>query len=120
MNQLQLYPEALAVYILLGIVMLFLLDYKLRKRAFILRVGLLSLVGVLAFTPEMVMNAENYAPKVVMSVLNIEKLGITALTEGLITLAIIWGIVFFSILAVRHWLLGRRKVTAVVEESEGE
>ncbi len=109
MNQLQLYPEAWIVYILLGLVLLFLLDLKLRKRPFSLRAGLLSLIAVLAFTPEVATDAETFAPKVITSLLNAETQGIVTFYQGLMTLTIIWGIVFTIVLAIRYWLLARKK-----------
>jgi hypothetical protein len=102
MQQFDLYPQAWAVYILLGIALLFMLDLKLRKTGFKRRVAILSLIATGAFTPDTVTDANSFAPIILTSLLDAEVQGSGAIIQGLITLLIIWGIIFASTLAIRH------------------
>ena len=104
MESFNLYPQAWALYIVLGLVLLFLLDLKLRKFGFKTRVAVLSLIAVGAFTPEMVQDAHSYAPLILTSLFNAEIDGVGAIYKGLTTLLIIWGIIFASSLAIRHFV----------------
>ncbi|MCW8878924.1 MAG: hypothetical protein OQK04_03560 [Kangiellaceae bacterium] len=108
MQSFDLYPQAWAVYIGLGLVLLFLLDLKLRKSNFVVRVAVLSLIAVGAFTPDTVRDADSLAPLVLTSVLNAEVDGISAIYQGLLKLVIIWGILVASILSIRHFVLAKK------------
>ncbi len=102
MNDFNLYPQAWACYVGLGILLLYLLDLKLRKTNFYLRAGVLSLLATGAFTPQVVNNADSYAPMVFTSLFNAEVEGASAVYQGLITLLIVWGIGLALILASKH------------------
>ncbi len=104
MTGFDLYPQAWALYIALGVTLLFLIDYKLKNKGFKLRVGILSLIAVGAFTPQTVTDAESLAPMILTSLLNAEVVGISAIYKALVTMAIIWGIVFASALAIKHFV----------------
>jgi len=104
MNGFDFYPQAWALYIALGIILLFMIDLKLRKFGFKLRVGLLSLFAVGAFTPQSVTDSDSLAPLVLTSLLNAETNGISAIYKGLLTLVITWGIVFTLALAIKHFI----------------
>lgn len=104
MQSFNLYPQAWAVYIILGVALLFLLDLKLRKLGFKRRVAILSLIAVGAFTPQTVADADSLAPLILTSLFNAELEGLVAIYKGLLTLVIIWGIVFASVLAIRHFI----------------
>lgn len=108
MQSFDLYPQAWAVYIGLGLVLLFLLDLKLRKSNFMVRVAVLSLIAVGAFTPDTVKDADSLAPLILTSLLNAEVDGISAIYQGLLKLVIIWGILFASILSIRHFVLAKK------------
>lgn len=104
MNGFDFYTEAWAIYIIAGLVLLFLFDLKLRKLGFKWRTGILSFIGVCAFTPQLVKDADSYAPLIITSLLNAETDGISEIYSGLITLAITWGIIFAIILAIKHFI----------------
>lgn len=104
MQQFDLYPQAWAIYIVLGVIFLYLIDLKLRKCGFKTRAGILSLLAVGAFTPQTVADADSLAPLILSSLLNAEVEGITAIYKGLVTLVVTWGIVFTISLAVRHFV----------------
>ena len=108
MQSFDLYPQAWAVYIGLGLVLLYLLDLKLKQSNFIVRVSLLCLIAVGAFTPDTVRDADSLAPLVLTSLLNAEVDGISAIYQGLLKLIIIWGILVATILAVRHFVLAKQ------------
>jgi len=103
-----LYPQAWALYIALGLLLLFLLDLKLKKYAFKWRIGVLSLIAVGAFTPQQVLNADSLAPMILTSLLNAEVEGVSAIYQGLLTLLLLWGILFASILAIRHFIEAKK------------
>lgn len=122
MENFNLYPQAWALYIALGLVLLFLLDLKLRKFGFKTRVAILSLIAVGAFTPETVRDASSFAPLILTSLFNAELDGVSSIYKGLTTLVIVWGIVFASILGIRHLIGASRSGNKVNEhevESEG-
>ena len=104
MEQFDLYPQAWAVYILLGIALLFILDLKLRKTGFKRRIAVLCLIATGAFTPHTITDGDSFAPMILTSLLDAEVQGSGAIVEGLVTLLIIWGILFASILAIRHFV----------------
>ena len=104
MDQFDLYPQAWTIYILLGVALIFVLDLKLRKTGFKRRVAILSLIATGAFTPHTVTEGDSLAPLILTSLLDAEIQGSSAIIQGLITLLIIWGILFASILAIRHFL----------------
>lgn len=113
MTGFDLYPQAWALYIGLGIALLFLVDYKLKTKGFKIRVGVLSLLAVGAFTPQTVTDADSLAPMIITSILNAEMVGISAIYKALVTMAIIWGIIFASALAIKHFVEAKRnKATA--------
>lgn len=109
MEQFDLYPQAWAVYIILGIILLFVLDLKLSKTGFKRRVGILSLIATGAFTPHTVSGGDSLAPLIVTSLLDAEVEGSGAILQGLLTLIIVWGIVFASSLAIRHFVQAGKK-----------
>ncbi len=117
MASFDLYPQAWALYIVLGLVFLYLLDVKLRRYSFKTRVAVLSLIAVGAFTPEMVREAESYAPLILTSLFNAELDGVGTLYKGLTTLLILWGIVFALVLAIRH-IIGATKEKKSISKSQ--
>lgn len=102
MNSPNLYPLAWTVYIVLGLLLLFLLNLKLRNKNYALRAGLFCLIAVFAFTPETVEDSVQLAPMILTSLFNAETHGLEALVKGLLTLLAIWGICFSSLLGLRH------------------
>lgn len=108
MQGFDLYPQAWAVYLLLGLLFLYVVDLKLRKLSFQWRVAILTLLAVGAFTPQTVTDGDSLAPLVITSLLNAEVDGISAIYQGLITLVIVWGILFTAILAIRHFIIGKK------------
>jgi len=108
MEQFDLYPQAWAVYILLGLALLFMLDLKLRKTGFKRRASVLTLIATGAFTPHIVSGGDSYAPMILTSLLDAEVQGSGAILQGLLTLVIIWGILLASILAIRHFVQANR------------
>ncbi len=111
MQPFELYAEAWMLYIGLGILLLALIGYKMRTVSWGIKIAVLSLVGVGAFTPDTVANAETYAPLVLTALLKAETEGSAAIINGLVKLVIIWGIVFSSALAARHFWLAKRQPT---------
>ncbi len=109
------YAQAWVVYILLGVLFLFLIDLKLRKMRFSVRAGILSLLAVGAFTPQTVPDAESLAPLIITSLLNAEIEGVNAIYQGLITLGIVWGIVFTIALASKHLIDAQKNKTNTIE-----
>lgn len=108
MQGFDLYPQAWALYIALGLTFLFVIDLKLRKLNFYWRLGILSLLAVGAFTPQTVTDSDSLAPVIIASLLDAEVEGASAIYHGLITLGITWGILFAIILAVRHFISGKK------------
>lgn len=104
MQEFNLYPQAWAVYIVLGIILLYLVDLKLRHSSFKLRAGILNLLAVGAFTPQTVVDADSLAPLVINCLLTAEIEGPVAIYKGILTLLIIWGILFTATLAIRHFV----------------
>ena len=103
------YGMAWLIYSGLGLCLLLLIAYKMKKASWNFKFGLLSLIAVGAFTPAMVLNAKTYAPLILTSLLNAEVQGVNAIFTGLIKLAVIWGIIFFTVLAIRHFLKVRQQ-----------
>lgn len=109
MQTFELYGTAWLVYVGLGILLLALISYKTKELSWHVKFGLISLIAVGAFTPDMVANAETYAPLVISALLKAEVEGSSAIISGLIKLVVIWGIVFFSALSLRHFWQTRKK-----------
>lgn len=103
METFEFYGVAWALYLVLGIIFLALVTYKVKNLSWHIKFAIISFLAVGAFTPDMVMNAKTYAPLVITALLNAEVEGSGAIVSGLIKLLIIWGIVFFSALAFRHY-----------------
>jgi hypothetical protein len=103
------YPQAWAIYIVLGIALLWLIDLKLRKRSFNLRVGVLCFIAIVAFTPQTISESDSLAPLIITSLLNAETEGVSAIYKSLVTLLSTWGIVFFLILAGKHFLDAKKQ-----------
>jgi len=103
MHTFEFYGAAWLVYLGLGLIFLALVTYKVKNLSWHLKFGIISFLAVGAFTPDTVVDAETYAPLVITALLNAEVEGSAAITSGLIQLMIIWGIVFFSALAFRHY-----------------
>ena len=117
MAQFDLYPQAWIVYVLLGVALLFVLDLKLKKFGFKRRVAVLSFIATGAFTPHTVTNADSLAPLILTSLLDAEIKGSSALFEGFITLLIIWGIIFASALAIRHFIRASNKTKENISQN---
>ena len=103
MQTFELYGTAWLLYLGLGIIFLALVTYKVKDLSWHVKFGIISFLAVGAFTPDTVINAETYAPLVITALLNAEVEGSGSIVSGLIKLMIIWGIVFFSALAFRHY-----------------
>lgn len=103
MQSFDLYPQAWAVYLLLGIALLWLIDFKVKRWGFRIRAALLSLIAVGAFTPQQVTESDSYAPLILTSLFNAEVEGVSAIYQGLTTLVIIWGIVLSITFAIHHF-----------------
>ena len=111
MQTFELYGLAWFVYLLLGAGLLFLVYIKIKNWQWNKMVALLSFLAVGAFTPATVLNAETYAPLVITAILNAETEGVSAIISGLVRLVIIWGIIFFSSMGIRHFWLTKSKST---------
>ena len=109
MQTFELYSAAWLFYLGLGILLLALITYKIKNSSWHLKFAVISFIAVGAFTPDMVTNAQTYAPLVISALLKAEIEGVSAIISGLIKLLIIWGIVFFSALALRHFWQTRKK-----------
>ncbi len=109
MQTFELYDAAWFAYLGLGILLLALINYKIKNLSWHFKFGLISFIAVGAFTPDMVTNAQTYAPLVISALLKAEVEGSSAIISGLIKLVIIWGIVFFSGLSLRHFWQTRKK-----------
>lgn len=112
MKDFALYIESWMVYIALGLLLLFLIDLKARGWRFGLRIGILSFIAAGIFTPQTVINSDTYAPLILNCLLNAEIEGVTAIYEGLITLTIVWAIIFTVSLGIRHLFLAKRKASS--------
>ncbi len=108
MQTFELYGVAWLVYLTLGLALLALITYKIKNLSWHVKFGIISFLAVGALTPDTVTNAETYAPLVITALLNAEVEGSSAIINGLIQLFIIWGIVFFSALAFRHFMQTRK------------
>jgi len=109
MQTFELYGVAWFLYLLLGIALLVLVNLKTKQLSWNKRFALLSFLAVGALTPDIVVNSDTYAPLIVTSLLNAEVEGVSAIISGFIKLFIIWGIVFFSLLAIHHFWLAKNK-----------
>ncbi len=103
----ELYSTAWLVYLGLGIFLLLLIAYKIRRLHWLVQFILLSFLAVGAFTPDLVKDSNTYAPLVITSLLDAEVEGVSAVISGLLKLLMIWGIVIFTVLAGRHFWLAR-------------
>lgn len=108
MQSFDLYPQAWAIYIVLGLILLFLIDLKLKHTNFIVRIAVFYFIGVCAFTPQIVSESTSYAPLFLISLFNAEVEGVTTIYKGLITLGIIWSVLFFSTLGIKHFIQGHK------------
>ena len=108
MQTFELYGTAWLIYLGLGILLIAMIGYMIKNFSWNLKVAIVSLLAVGAFTPDTVANAETYAPLVLTALLKAETEGSSAIINGLIKLVIIWGIVFFSTLAIRHFWLAKK------------
>lgn len=109
MQTFELYGTAWLVYLLLGILFLTLVGYKTRQLSWNVKFGILSFLAVGAFTPDIVTNSTTYAPLAVTALLKAEVEGVSAITSALIKLVVTWGIIFFAMLATRHFWLTKKK-----------
>lgn len=109
MQTFELYGEAWIFYISLGLILLALIGYQMRATSWNLRFAILSLLAVGAFTPGMAANAQTYAPLILTALLKAETDGSSAIMNGLVKLVIIWGIVFSTALAARHFWLAKQQ-----------
>jgi len=108
MESFDFYGVAWLVYFVLGLCLLALIIYKIRKLNWNLRFAIISFLAVGAFTPDQVIDATTYAPLVITALLNAEVQGSGAITSALIRLMAIWGFIFFSTLATRHYLKAKK------------
>lgn len=120
MKSFGLYTESWLLYVALGLLLLFLLDLKTRYWKFEFRAGLLSLIAAAAFTPQAVTNSDSYAPLLLNSLLNAEIQGVDSIYQGLLTLSIVWVIIFTMALSVRHFILANRKVEKIDTEMDNK
>jgi hypothetical protein len=111
MEAFELYGTAWLVYILLGCGLLGLVYIKVRQLRWHTKYGILSFLAVGAFTPDTIASSDTFAPLVISALLKAEVEGSSAIVQGLIQLVILWGIIFFCGLAVRHFWLARSKKT---------
>ncbi len=114
MQTFELYGVAWLVYFILGLALLALVAYKVKKLTWPFKFAIISFLAVGALTPDIVTsstvaNAETYAPLVITSLLKAEVEGSKAIISGLVQLTIIWGIVFFIGMSIRHYLATRAK-----------
>jgi hypothetical protein len=109
MQTFELYGTAWVVYLLLGIALLALIGFKIKQLSWSFQFGILSFLAVGAFTPAIVSSSNTYAPLVITALLNAEVEGSSAIVSGLIQLVIVWGIIFFAGLAIRHFWFARSK-----------
>ena len=112
MQTFELYGVAWLVYLILGSLLLALVSYQIKGLTWHMKFGIISFLAVGAFTPDTVVNAETFAPLVITALLNAEIEGSSAIVSGLLRLVIIWGIVFFAALAVRHFWRARNQQEA--------
>jgi len=118
MQTFELYGVAWFLYLLLAVALLVLVNLKTKNLSWNKRFALLSFLAVGALTPDSVANADTYAPLIITAFLNAEIDGVSAIISGFIQLLIIWGIVFFSLLAIRHFWLSKSKTKQVAKEDE--
>ena len=104
MDSFELYGVAWLVYLVLGVCLLALIIYKIKDLNWNLKFAIISFFAVGAFTPDQVTDATTYAPLVITALLNAEVEGSGAITSAFIRLVALWGFVFFSTLAIRHYL----------------
>ncbi len=109
MQTFELYGAAWLLYIFMGLILLALINYKTKNLSWHLRLLIISLLAVGAFTPDTVVNADTFAPLIVAALLKAEVEGSGAIIAGLLRLLIIWGIVFFTSLAMRHFWQARKQ-----------
>jgi len=115
MQTFELYGVAWLVYFILGLGLLALVAYKVQNLSWPVKFAIISFLAVGALTPDLVYsstlaNAETYAPLVITALLNAEVEGSKAIVSGLVQLTIIWGIIFFIGMSIRHFLKSRAKV----------
>ena len=108
MQTFELYGTAWLVYLGLGVALIAMIAYMIKNFSWNIKFAIISFLAVGAFTPDIVANAETYAPLVITALLNAETAGSSAIISGLIKLLIIWGIVFFTSLATRHFWLAKK------------
>ena len=116
MQTFELYGTAWMVYMALGVILLLLVGYKIRHFSWLFKFILLSFLAVGAFTPDLVKDSHTYAPLAITSLLDAEVEGISAVVSGLLKLLVIWGILVFAVLAVRHYYFSKK--TSAPSESE--
>jgi len=109
MQTFELYGIAWLVYLVLGILLLALIGYKIRAFSWRVKFGILSFLAVGSLTPDLVSNAQTYAPLMITALLRAEVEGASAIISGLIKLVIVWGIVFSSALGIRHFWQARKQ-----------
>lgn len=103
----EFYTTAWLIYCGLGTLVLLMIGYAMREASWHAKLIVLSLIGVGAFTPDTVVNAETYAPLVITALLKAEVEGSGAIISGLIRLLVIWGVIIFASLAARHFWLAK-------------
>lgn len=110
MQTFELYGTAWAIYFALGLALMALVAIKTRKLHWNIKFSIISLLAVGAFTPDVVSNAETYAPLIITALLNAETEGASAIVGALIKLFAIWGISVFSFLAIRHFWMAKKPI----------
>jgi len=118
MQTFELYGAAWMVYMGLGILLLLLVGYKIRRFSWLFKFILLSFLAVGAFTPELVKDSHTYAPIAITALLDAEVEGISAVISALIKLLVIWGILVFATLGGRHYWFSRQRQKQQVVETD--
>ncbi len=109
MQTFELYGVAWLVYFVLGLALLALIAFKVKNLSWPIKFAILSFLAVGALTPDTVTNSETYAPLVITALLKAEVEGSKAIISGLVQLVIIWGIIYFIGMSIRHFLTTRAK-----------
>ena len=112
MQTFELYGVAWLVYAIFGLAFLALVTYKIKNLSWPVKYAIISFLAVGALTPDTVTNAETYAPLVITSLLNAEVEGSKAIISGLVQLTIIWGIIYFIGMSLRHYLSSKSNSVA--------
>lgn len=103
MQTFELYGTAWFLYIALGLILLVMVAYALRKSTFNTKFAVISFIAVGAFTPDLVIDGDTLAPLVITALLKAEVEGSSSIVSALIKLFALWGIIFFGVLGFHHY-----------------